>query len=442
MIWINKVRTIIGKFWTFLFDNESFVHAVEYIIVIAANTIYNKFRYWIGCKDIPYNITTDNRGGCGFPFVILIDYNSVHIKSASIDEILNGAAIGSASTKRAWCATAKELIKNPVYMQDHILYPNNVLVNGYDFDYANGYFVFYKDPKELSLPTIKLVDDNNNVKLYYKLFGIAKKEPIYNELTSTFISSSLTKGTAIAWDMYRKGATVYNVKKLLAEASDSIIAEENGIVSDIWKENDTWCIFINSKLYTSTKEPLISKGATVKTGDILAGSLKFFSGEDDPTETDIPGIRVRVDAGELVALNKEQAANIYNGVNILPLVGDNTTVERYTNRCYHLATETSCPIMEVPDTVNPYQFIVKKLRKGRAVAIQLAATNLSNLAAAIACIRKCSSASSMINIYIKAETETHSIITSSFTATAGMSAVATSVSVGVKEAYAEATVLK
>lgn len=443
MTWILNIRKLLGKFWTFIFSNSDFIQSIEYILVSIANTINAKYLHWIACKITPEKGDDDGNGIRNtLPFAILIDYDSIRKQTSSVEDILNGATIGAEVEDGGWVAMSKTVVPTPLYIQDHLFHYSNLLINGCDFEYNNGYFLFYSNPHTMNLPIVKIVDEDNKLKLYYRLFGLAHKSVPVNELISTFISKDLVKGKDAAWDMYCNGATIYNVKKLLASNTESVVCSANGTVNSIWKEHDTWCVLVDNKLYTSKSSPNVSVGDVVKAGTILAGDLKIYTDTDNPTAADIPGIKVRVDAGEVVAYNAEQSAIQYKGVNILPVAGDASVISSYKERCYELATATSCPVITVPDRVNPYQFIMNKLRRGGAVAITLTAYSLTSLAAAIRCIRKCSIASSMINIYIKAETDTHNLTTASFTATAGMGAVATVVSVGIKGSYAEAKILR
>ena len=130
---------------------------------------------------------------------------------------------------------------------------------------------------------------------------------------------------------------------------------------------------------------------------------------------------------------------------ILPLDGDTLTVNAYRAKCVESFKDDKVPYIQVPyPKVNPYEFIVKTLRRGRAVTVRIMADSLDYLAAAISCIRKNSCASGMLNIYVAASTDDNDSITlktSVFSASAGMMAVAVAETVKIQEECAEARVI-
>jgi hypothetical protein len=298
----------------------------------------------------------------------------------------------------------------------------------------------------MGLPTITLLD-NGEVKLFYRLFGYSKRKPLRNDYIDTFIPGLSPNSYATAWDMYHNGATLYNVKGLLASTTGDVISDVNSVVRAVWKENGVWHILTDKKLFSCISTPVVTVGDVVRKGTPLSSGIKFFTGTDTPSFEDIPGIKIRVDAGELVAYNKKADIIAYgSNHHILPLEGDHAIVDNYKSRCRELIDAGEAPYIPISTDnvgkVNPYSFVMSTLRKSRSLAVKLTVKTTDNIAAAIRCIRKCASASSMINIYIKTEADTHSLTEAKMTASAGLGAVAVAVSVNVQGTYAEAKILR
>jgi hypothetical protein len=121
----------------------------------------------------------------------------------------------------------------------------------------------------------------------------------------------------------------------------------------------------------------------------------------------------------------------------LGLQGDQDVLDAYEDICDSMAADPKCPCVAVPLTHNPMLFIMRRFRRGRAVAVSIVARDLAAVSAAIACLRRCADASGMVNIYVQADGDTLSV-DASFSASAGMAAVATVSTVTIKSMFAEA----
>ena len=154
--------------------------------------------------------------------------------------------------------------------------------------------------------------------------------------------------------------------------------------------------------------------------------MKFYKGSDSPTASEIPGIRVRTDVGELVAENANKTSVNITGTtfNVLPLTGDLPTLVDYLNICIRNSYDPRCPYIQVPTgTVNPYEFVMKTLRRGRTCAVRLTATSVAKLEAAIQVLRKSTDLGGLLTMYVKDSTDTANVTLSGFTADAGMGVV-------------------
>ena len=342
---------------------------------------------------------------------------------------------------------------------DHIYDYTKILVRGSDYDYVDGKVLFYVDPRGLNLPVIKETDSEGNLHIYYRLFGYSLQDTKVCDPVTGFESQWLNGCSDIAWDIHTNGATYYNTKRLLGKATDSVICEADGVIESAWKEQDYYCVSVQGKPYMSKKPlALLDAGETfeanavgkeVSIGTVLFGSLSMYNGTDTVSASQVPGIKIMTDAGQLTALNSMQDTYIYttgsNNTLTLPLSGDTVILNNYRAICAELIKDESVPYIQIPyPQVNPYEFIIKVLRRGRAVTVRLVADNLDYLAAAIKCIRNSSCASGMLNIYVATSTDADdaaTLILSEFSTSAGMMAVAVDETVKIKEECAEAKVI-
>ena len=130
-----------------------------------------------------------------------------------------------------------------------------------------------------------------------------------------------------------------------------------------------------------------------------------------------------------------------SGVRILPLQASAPIEAAYKKRCIELHDVSNCPQVELEATVNPFLFIMQKLRRGRSVFASLAVSRVRTIAAALACIRRSMNASGLLTVYVRAEGDTVGVTLSGFTAEAGNGAVAVDATVTIKEMAAAAEVV-
>lgn len=443
MKWTKKITSILGKFWTTLFDDSDFILGVQNLYVFwgrLQEAVYHNWRS--GLTPAVNDVRQDS-----YPFLILIDVNSIHPTHYTYADVLNGVgALGAEKPNTGWFAECKDVIPHPDMITEHIMGAGRTLFAGLDYRYYNKEFVFYTDPRSLGLPVIKMTAKDGTLKEYLRLFGrTVRKVNSYDAIVG-FGSASLNAHASVCWDMHQNGATAYNTKKLLGEITDSVIAPENGVIDHLWTENDYNFMLINNKVYGSKKLPNFAHGDDVKTGDVLFGSLQYYTAKDSPANAEVPGILVQTDAGEMLAANTNLTAYTEQGIHILPLTvnhvdGDTSTrVSDYKRICYRNAMDVKCPQIDIPSTVNPYQFVMKTLRRGRSVCVRLIAEDLHKLGAAIQWLRKCTCTSGNVTVFVKAESD-GMIPVSGFTAYAGMTAIAVDASVTIKEACAEARIM-
>jgi hypothetical protein len=466
MNWLKAIKRLLGRFWADIFKDQDFLLGVEYLMSLYSKLTDNQYINWRnGLIAANLDVAQAN-----LPCVILIETTAVEQEwyqwqylwqSGSAYYFYNKTLAAPSQATLGWIAKCESLVNTPDYMVDHVYGYNKILLRGSDYDYTDGRFLFYVNPATLNLPIIKETDSNGNLHTYYRLFGYALQNTKVCDPVTGFESAWLNDCSDIAWDIHTNGATYYNTKQLLGKATGSVICENdgtvdtvlfNGVQTKVWQEQDYKCLSVDGIVYYSKYPANINTSlnvvTTCKKGDVLFGSLVMYKGTDTVTASQVPGINVMTDAGELTALNKANVATYkvpQKDIYILPLEGSTEKVIKYREICTEFAEDDDVPFIQVPtQQVNPYEFVVKVLRRGRAVTVRLVADNLDYLAAAIKCLRKSSCAAGMINVYVATSADSNNYATlklAEFTATVGMAAVAVDATVKLKEACAKAEII-
>lgn len=460
MNWIRKIRSLLGAFWYRIFNDQDFVLGVEFLLSEFYKYTGYRFDNWLyGLFPLSQTVYPKD-----MPFVVYLDASSLHREWYTWKQFVNkdvtvqaGQHIGSPtdeeyvtlhSQDRGWVLDVVNPIQEPTYLVDHLYNWNVALTNGPDFKFTPGKILFFTDPTTLGLPSVKVTTADGELKIYLQLTGIV--EPVVNEYDaiSGFMSPELNDCADVVWDIHQNGATYYNAKKLLASAANSVVCDVDGAISELWQEQDWWFARVDDKIYKSQLPCNLHAGDDVKKGTILFGDMKFFKGSENPSPSDIPGIRVRTDAGELVAENATHSLVYWYDQAILPLSGDVPTLLKYMEICTNNSLNQACPFIEVKTpagmaagTINPYKFVMQVLRRGKTCAVRLTASSLSKLEAAIQVLRKSTDLGGLLTLYVKDSTDTANVTLSGFTADAGMGVVAVDATVTIQGQAAKARIL-
>lgn len=471
MNWIKRIRWVLGPFWYRIFDDQDFLLGVEYLLGGFFKRTGYMFDNWFAgmFPMLPVVYPSDA------PYIILLDVSTLHREWYDWTDLLNGTIRGhkvnqsdpdytlGSPTDDDYVATADQLNKGwvvdivnpvpePAYMMNHLYRWSLTLTNGPDFKMDGNQILFYMNPEDLHLPAVKVTDSTGQLKIYWKLVCLQYRATNDYPAVSGFTSPELNSCADVVWDIHQNGATYFNAKKLLAEASGSVVCDADGAINDLFQEQGWYFARVDDKIYKSQKPCNFVKGANVKQGDILFGDMKFYKGSEDLDPSDIPGIRVRTDAGELVAANvRSPLVNITGTTfNILPLTGDVPTLVNYMNICIRNSYDPRCPYIQIESDdpaenkdgkINPYKFIMQKLRRGRTCAVRILSGAGPKLDAAIDVLRKSTNMGGLITLYVKAYSEPANVTVSGFAADAGMGVVAVDAEVKIQGQLAEARIL-
>lgn len=442
MNWLASIRKLLGRFWYMVFGDHGLVSGVEKSVSLACQAQQAAHDKWAG------GFVEDDKGTWfdSMPFVVYIPVADLDRPAASYADILNGDAALGDSQAGGWTARSLYETPHPAYLADHVSGYTVTLIDGFDYAFGNGgQYLFHVDLSGLGLPVVPLSDAEGGVKAYYKLFGWTAGSGTAHDAVRAFHGDVLDPWAPVVWDMHQNGATKYNVKQLLAGVTGSVICEQDGAIDHMWTEQGSACMLVGDKVYSAPPgTPVglnpdgtqLGHGDSVTAGQVLFGSLRMYTGSSDIPAAAIPGLHVRTDAGELVARN----TSVTRTIDDLPLEGDQDTLAEYAGICAANRADGNCPFVELPQQLNPMQFILGKLRRGRAFAVSLVARDLQALRAALACIRRCTNATGMVNVYVQAESDTVSV-SARFTADSGQVAVSTVATVTVFDMFAEADTL-
>jgi len=450
MNWINTIRSVLGKFWTWLFYDQDFILGVQKVHALIGlqeqTKIHNNF--------IINNIADKSTLLDVIP--VPLYFESVEKIGYSIGEILAGdGSFDDKKTTDEWITYTTANIGSPYMLTDHVLDYNTALFRGIDFDcVADNELLFRVDPRELGLRILKKNTSDGVLHVYYIIWAWYRKDNADKDPISGLIAAGAGKYAAELWKVRHEGATLYNAKALLAKASGSVISDVAGKVEDIWVEQDYRHMLIADKIYSAPVSCSVnkSKGDAVKIGDTLFGDLVFSTKNDDVYSEDydlpsVPGIPVTTDMGTLIAPNavyhqlddeNTWAEDTYEPVfqrhklgldiRVLPLTGNPDTLEAYQQEMLARAEDVNCPKCELPGSLNPLLYITREVRRGQSCIAVLSADKLQDVSPALTALRENICASAILNVVVKTTAEAEfDALTLQATADIGNGAVATSV---------------
>ena len=463
MNWLKQTKSILGKFWSLIFGEPDFTLGVENLETVLDRVQQARHDSWVSGnfpldtrefqKRVPYPIFLLKSKTRMNPQTQQLEIEDCVVRPpASWDDVIGDNVSFDARQTEGWLIQSRFDIPVPHHISDHVVAYTRTLFNRLDYEWVDNCFLFHMDIRELNLPEITVTDAEGNLLVYWKVFGWADVEEAVKDPVAACDDSVLNPVAAIAWDIHQNGVTYHNARKLLAGVVGSVVCDVDGAVDFYWTEQDMQCLLIGEHVYTAplSTQRNVSVGDNVHKGSILFGSLRMLPSaelldEAYSPDTDFPGIKVRTDVGELIALNEDNmnAVSIGDGVYTLPLVrgyGDVAADAAYVELCQRRLADATCPIVRVPAVVNPFKFIMMQLRKGVGILVSLTTGADPAIPAALNCIRKGINASGMMTVYMQAEGDTLTA-NASFTADAGNAAVAEDATLTLQQLYAEAEII-
>ena len=416
MNWVKIIRAILGRFWYTVFKEVDFILGIEYLEAIYAKLIERGQQNWFSGLIAKYlGVQQD-----AMPFVVYIEY-PIQKRYYTIDEAIQddtGASMSSVNTTAEWAGVVVNTIPIPYTLQDHVFKYTKTLINGLDFTYSNGALLFYTNPETFGWTIVRRTTKDGELHKYYRIFGTRKQVKRAAEMVYGFISPELVDQAETVWAMHQLGASWLLTKKLIGAYTDTTISETAGTVVDIWTENNQNCVLVGDTVYHSQSPVAVSIGAQVNVGDVLFGSSRFYPSSNLITlaggtlsnlAEQLPAISVRTDVGVLTAKNEDMEAMVTSGgAYVLPLVDvtGGTMATEYLNRCEELENDVDCPHLNaaIESTVNPFEFVLQKLRRGRDGVVTITGSYLKTLEPALSCIYKHMNTGGVLGVYVNTGT--------------------------------------
>ena len=402
MNWITTLRGVLGKFWTWLFYDRDFILGVQNVHALIGLHEQSKVRNNLICQDIE-----DKTPLCGLlPRPLYIDNATIGKRGYTIEEIFSG--LGTFTDHKTsgseWTAATTAPVGEPYMLTDHVVDYTTALFRGIDFECRDDEFIFRMDPDDLNLRTLKRTDVDGTLCIYRVIWAWYREDDAEKDAVRGLVTSGAGKYAEEVWKIRHEGATKYNTKALLAKVSGSVVSDVNGKVADIWVEQDYRHMLVAGKVYSAPVSAAVNKakGSVVNVGDVLFGSLKFFSGSDNMSAADVPGIRITTDVGGLVARNTD-GVNVTN--NTLPLNGSADLVSAYVEEMASRNNDPVCPKCTLPATLNPLKYITQAVRRGRSCIAVLTADKMQDVAPALKALRDNTCASAIVDVVVKASAE-------------------------------------
>lgn len=458
MNWTGKIKDLLGRFWSVAFKEQSLVKGVKSVHAVSGEILREHHDRWRA------GLVADDDGlyadTMPFPVYLVASrverngntaalVSGIEAPAASVEDILNGKAeIGDTVSLGGWTMKLLTEVPEPDQLTDHVLDYDVAMFNGPDFEWFGSYVLFHVDPRSFGLPQVQQLDSDGNLCTCYKLFGRAPARGAVADMVAAFESPLLASPGGHAWDMHQNGATHYNTKQLLADVAGCVVCQEDGIVKRVWGEQNLLCMRVNDRAYTAVvgTQANYKAGDAVKKGDLLFGDMLMLAGRDIPEEgvekALVPGALVMTDAGRMQVRNEELAvSHTTDGMPLMPL---NSSVNwtAYAKRCGELEKSPIAGHIKLAEKFNPFTFLMKTLRRGRSLLISMTVSDVPKVSAALACLRRCAPASSLISVYLRADGDPVSVNIDSSSVIGGGGAVTEVASLNLLQMSAEATTRK
>lgn len=405
MNWIDKIRAILGPFWSRVFKGRELVSAVYSALNLSFTLLENTYKNWRDSRRSVGGMASPS----ALPELLKVPEDSVFKEGVPLNEITSGtAAVGDYAESGAYVLKVGKSCENAGLLTRTAV-DTKPLRYGVDFEVQGDRIYLKEAPADYALPCCQIippgVDEAPHTE--YRIFCWNRDYYLLRENVNDILGLPLSGEAAeAAWATHVQGATVYNVKWLLCAVTGCVLAKNAGLLGKITKEGGTTKVLVGDVVYEDAKgrDCNYSAGTRIRKGDILFGGLRVFYSDDKPDSESLPSLQVMTDAGVLVAENKEisirdtQFHDPVSGVNCLPLAGDEERVRKYILRCRELARSTNAPVIQIPDTVNPALFVLNTLRSRRSLCIVVPESDGDGAEIAIKAIMRNAPAGAIISL--------------------------------------------
>lgn len=333
MNWISKIQRILGRFWSVVFSEHDFTLGVKNLHAMFANRQQQIYDSWKAgnimagheryAVNLPYMIylekATSYTDEHGYTYM----RSSVAAPAVSLDDILDNTpeeihegapSLDSRDQHGGYVVKSRFSIPVPHHITDHVVDYTHTAFADVDYEWRDGAFLFHFDPSMMKFQETCVADDNGVLHVYWKAWGWCSPEAAIKDAVAAFDSRELNDYAETVWDIHTNGANYFNSRSLLGQVTDSVICKRDGAVDAKWTEQQEQCILIGDMVYHAPQDAQcnVDAGDSVRQGDTLFGTLRMVSSDDisaDVPQSQIPGMRVMTDVGEMVAPNVNTTAD-------------------------------------------------------------------------------------------------------------------------------------
>lgn len=378
MSWQKIIYKILGYFWLNVWKDTWLLQCiVDWFKYVLGDAVYSRLKSILNqtsCQAVvtsdvaaPVRILVDARVSSG-----VIPVSSLYISSSG------GSYIGQTNDKAVYSRI--NIANIPITIQDRVKKPSIVLKYGTNYTVDKNSFVFDK-PLESYGFSKTFVTIQNQLKCCYQLWGI---QDTYTTLLDKFTAIlqlpdywlwKYPGAVKAAWSIQQNGSNKKDVIKLLSIIGNCPVAGESGIVHVISQNK----VKIGDTQYIGHGACLVGQGEYVQENTAL------FSASQNPYDTAhvytgqqelpliVPYIHVLTQTGVLKARNTTLPVQD----NVLPLEGQNFS--QYKEHCIHMQQSQYVPYTELPEDVNPAQFIFNKVWGASGFLIMTPSSNQEDM---------------------------------------------------------------
>lgn len=382
------ILKILGNFWTDIWEDQDFIKG---LIKINIDVLYKHLQAHINNIYEQTSVHFTQLSDTAIPSNIIIDIDSKRNAVIALDDLVIANNTSTAVNQSIPNTYAYDILKS--YKQSNNIYLKPLASQPIPDAYTSQSTLFISDIDIKSSGYLKTL----NQKIYNcaQLWG---KAPQYQSVLDIYTgicqvpdywTYKYPRSVQHAWAIRLFGATPFQAKALIGCVCQCPVAESSGIVTAIKNKS----VYIGDAEYKcwSDKAILVKVGDTVTKGDPLCAFsqnktdiIRIYQGELPPSSI-VPSIPVTTSKGVLYAQNR---AKTRGSQNILPLTGSSDVLEAYIAFCRELQKDQYIPYTQIPQQVNPMQFLIQNVWKNCCSVFVIPERNTYDLQEAIKCILK------------------------------------------------------
>lgn len=384
----KTILKIFGNFWTDVWEDQDFIKG---LVKINTDVLYKHLQTYINNIYAQTSVHFTQLSDTSIPSNIVIDLDSKRNAVIDLNDLIIADTTTTSINQSIQDKYAYDILKS--YKQS-----NNIYIEPLDTQLISD---AYTSQSILFLPEIDIKSNSYLKTLNQKIYNCAQlwgKTAQFKSVLDIYTgicqvpnywTYKYPRAVQHAWAIRLFGATPFQAKALIGCVCQCPIAEKAGTVTVIKNKS----IYIGDTEYKcwSDKAILVQVGDTVKKGDPLCAFsqnktdiIRIYQGQLPPSNI-VPSIPVTTSKGILYAQNMTRTRGSQN---ILPLTGDSAVLKAYKDFCKELSEDQYIPSTQVPQQVNPMQFLIQNVWCNCCSIFVIPERNTQDLQEALKCILK------------------------------------------------------